>query len=164
MSVVAALSVALSWATVLAPQASAAPDTFFSYSGETPLSSIAPGTVLASRSLSYHVSGSATEVTAVQLLYRTTDSLNRPTINVTSVLKPAGGTDGGKAIAYQSYYDSLSPEHGPSRVIAGGVSFGGMIVDSEETMIRRFLGEGYTVIVADTEGQTANFAAGPEYG
>ncbi|MFI2231710.1 lipase family protein [Nocardia testacea] len=164
MSAIIAAALTLTGTAATPPRAHAAPDAFFSYTGDTPLAAIAPGTVLATRTVPYHVNGTPTAVSAVQLLYRTSDSRDRPTANLTSVLIPATGADPAKAVAYQSYYDSLAPEHSPSRVIAGQTSFGGMVFDSETTTITGFLALGYTVIVADTEGQTANFAAGPEYG
>lgn len=149
--------------TGLAPAASAT-DPFYQYSGSAPLSAIAPGTILKSRTLPYHIVGVPVPVTAVQMLYRTTDAQQRPRANVTSVLIPPGGGDPSKAISYQSAYDSLNPEHSPSRAMAGDVSFGGAINSSESGALAPFLAQGYSVIVTDTEGQTADFAAGPEYG
>jgi hypothetical protein len=148
----------------MAPQVHAAPDSFYTYTGAAPLSSFSPGTVLRTRNLSYHLVGIPTPITAVQLLYRTTDAQGRPSAGVTSVLEPPGGIDPTKAVAYQSFYDSLSPEDGPSRAIAGDVSFGGMVNTSETTTIAGLLTQRYTVIIDDTEGQRADFAAGPEYG
>ncbi|WP_084478211.1 lipase family protein [Nocardia jejuensis] len=164
LSAIAALSVATATTTVCAPPAFAASDSFYTYHGDVPLSDIEPGTVLDTRTLSYHIAGIATPVTAIQLLYRTTDAQYRPSAGVTSVLIPPGGADPARAVAYQSFYDSLDPEHGPSRSIAGDLSFGGMVVASEATLISGILAGGYTVIIADTEGPQADFAAGPEYG
>ncbi|WP_277830734.1 lipase family protein [Speluncibacter jeojiensis] len=163
-SALAAISMAAAVLTAFAPAAAAAPDSFYDYGGSAPLSSLAPGTVLQSRTLSYHVVGLPTPVAAVQLLYRTTDAEGRPVVNVTSVLKPPGGVDPSKAIAYQSFYDSLNPADSPSRAIAGDVTFGGLINGAEGPFLAPMLAQGYTVIVADTEGQKADFAAGPEYG
>ncbi|MEV0357569.1 lipase family protein [Nocardia sp. NPDC050697] len=149
----------------VAPVANAAPDnSFFAYRGQTPLAAYEPGTVLASRTLPYHLLGFATPLTAVQLLYRSTDAQGRPSANVTSVLLAPGGADPERVVAYGSAYDSLNPEHSPSRAVSGNVSFGGAIADSEAAVMGLFLAQGFTVIVPDTEGQSANFAAGPEYG
>ncbi|MFC6704530.1 lipase family protein [Flexivirga alba] len=139
-------------------------DPFFSYSGSAPLSSYEPGAVLKTRTLSYHVLGIPTPVKAVQILYRTIDAQGRPTVNVTSILKPVGGGDPSKAVAYQSYYDSGNPADGPSRAIAGDVRLGSALFDTETLMIVPLLTQGYSVIIADTEGQTADFLAAPEYG
>ena len=71
-----------------APEAQAAvppgQDPFYSYQGTTPLAGIAPGTVLKTRVLSYHVAGLPLPVRAVQLLYRSTGEIGQPTVNVTS--------------------------------------------------------------------------------
>ncbi|WP_262365592.1 lipase family protein [Gordonia sp. OPL2] len=122
-----------------------------------------PGDVLRTRTVSYRITGVPTAVTAVQIVYRTTDVKGRPTSNVTSVLKPTGPARAGAAVSYQSFYDSLDPEHSPSRSVAGSVSFGGLINNMESVFLIPLLARGYPVIVTDTEGQRANFAAGPEY-
>jgi len=143
-------------------QPAAATDSFYSYSGTTPLSSYAPGTVLKTRTLQYHVVGIPTPVTAIQLLYRTTDAQGRPSANVTSVIRSLHG-DSSKAVSYQSFYDSLNPEDSPSRAIAGDVTLGGVIANAETLFLAPLLLQGYNVVIPDTEGQTADFAAGPEY-
>ncbi|MRH88155.1 triacylglycerol lipase [Nocardia sp. SYP-A9097] len=162
VSAVAVLSLAFTAAP--APKAQAAWDSFYDYHGSTSLSDIEPGTVLATRTLAYHLAGFSMPITAVQLLFRTTDALYRPAAGVTSILLPPGGGDTTKAVAYQSFYDSLSPEHSPSRSIAGDTSLGSMVLTSETTEIAQIIARGYAVIIADTEGQQADFAAGPEYG
>lgn len=161
---VAAVSVTMAVSAGIAPAAQATTDPFYTYTDGTPLAAIEPGTVLATRSMPYHVASLPTPVTAVQLVYRTTDAQGRPTTNVTSVLKPPAGVDPTKAVAYQSFYDSMNPADSPSRAIAGDFSFGGAVNASEAQFVAVLLAQGYTVIVADTEGQNADFAAGPEYG
>jgi hypothetical protein len=154
---------------VAAPVAQAAPptpeeDPFYQYSGSAPLASIAPGTVLKTRTLSYHVVGVPLPVQAVQLLYRSTSQLGEPTVNVTSVLKPPLSIGTPQIVAYQSFYDSLNPADDPSYAISGGLSLGGAIPQVESALIGPELLAGRTVVVADTEGEQADFAAGPEYG
>ncbi|WP_367141162.1 MULTISPECIES: hypothetical protein [Streptomyces] len=97
-----------------APATNAKNDPFYIYDGSKPLSSFAPGAVLKTRTLPYHVVGIPTPVKAIQLLYRTTDAQGRPSVGVTSVVRSPGG-DGRKAVSYQSFYDSLSAADGPSR-------------------------------------------------
>src|SRR4029077_6433081 len=77
---------------------------------------------------------------------------------------PLGQTDKTKVISYQSAYDSLSRNDQPSYAIAGGLTFGGIVPNVELAVFGLFLAQGYTVVVPDTEGQRADFAAGPEYG
>jgi len=156
------------WLALMAAGARAAippeQDPFYRYEGATPLSSIPPGTVLKTRVLSYHVVGIALPIRAVQLLYRSTGEVGQPTVNVTSVLEPPLRLGIPTVVAYQSFYDSLSPQDEPSYAISGGVTLGGLIPNVESALIVPALLSGETVVVADTEGENADFAAGPEYG
>ncbi|MCY0936915.1 lipase family protein [Streptomyces sp. H34-S4] len=127
------------------------------------MSSYAPGAVLKTRTLQYHVVGIPTPVKAVQLLFRTVDAQGRPSAGVTSIVRSPNG-DNGKAVSYQSFYDSLNPADSPSRAIAGDVSLGGLIANGESLLLVPLLLAGYNVIIPDSEGQSADFAAGPEYG
>ncbi len=150
-------------------------DPFFRYSGTVPLQQYAPGDVLAVRTVPYHLLNAPTPLTAMQILYRSTDARGRPIANVTSVLRPPGA-HGDRVVSYQSAYDSLNPDDGPSRAIAGNtplltatpsggnLAIGGTAASGEGAAIAPFLALGYTVVVADTQGPTADFAAGPEYG
>ena len=88
---VAALAVAgLLGASAPAARAATGPGrgSFYDYTGSMPLARIAPGTVLKTRILSYHVAGIALPVQVVQLLYRSAGALGQPAANVTSVLEP----------------------------------------------------------------------------
>ena len=69
-----------------------------------------------------------------------------------------------KVVSYQSFYDSLNPEDSPSRSIAGGKRLPDLLPGVETALFAPFLLQGYTIIIPDTEGPKANFAAGPEYG
>jgi hypothetical protein len=150
---------------VAAPTARAAPDAFYTYSGSTPLGQLAPGTVLKTRTVSYHLLGIPVPLQVVQLLYRSTSQVGMATANVTSIVKPPIQLGPAKqVIAYQSFYDSLNPDDSPSRTIAGGLSLGGLIPDIETGLVVPELLQGRPVVIADTEGATADFAAGPEYG
>ncbi|HEY1918527.1 MAG TPA: lipase family protein [Streptosporangiaceae bacterium] len=137
---------------------------FYAYTGSRPLAQVPPGTVLKTRTLSYHVLGIPLPVQVVQLQYRSAGALGQPTVNVTSVLEPPVPLGSARAVSYQSFYDSLNPADEPSVQIAGDVTLGGLITDAESVVIAPLLLQGYTVIVPDTEGQTADFASGPEYG
>src|SRR6202000_1858457 len=139
-------------------------DPFYRYTGSTPLSSIAPGTVLKTRTLNYHVVGIPLPVTAVQLLYRANTELKEPTVNVVTVLKPPLSLGSPQVVAYQSFYDSLNPNDEPSYAISGGLTLGGVIPQVESALIGPSLLAGRYVVVDDTGGQAADFAAGPEYG
>lgn len=154
-------------AALLAPgtsSAASASDAFYKYNAS--LTGVAPGTVLRTRTVPYHIVGLPTPLKATQLLYRATDAQGRPTVNVTSVIQPSClfCLNRDKVISYQSFYDSLNPDDQPSVQIAGGLTLGGMIPQIETALFAPFLLAGYTIITSDTEGQTADFAAGPEYG
>lgn len=146
--------------------AASASDAFYKYTGSTPLSSYAPGAVLKTRVVPYHIVGLPTPLKATQLLYRATDAQQRPTVNVTTVVQPSClfCVNRDKVISYQSFYDSLNPNDQPSVQIAGGLSLTGAIPQIETVLFSPFLLAGYTMVISDTEGQTADFAAGPEYG
>lgn len=139
-------------------------DPFYSYTGSRPLAQIAPGTVLKTRSFHYHLFGFPTLLKTTQLLYRSTGQTGAPTVNVTSVISPPISFDKRKVVSYQSAYDSLNSNDEPSYAISGGLRLGGLIPNVEVAVFGAFLAEGATVIVPDTEGQRAAFAAGPEYG
>lgn len=159
-------------AAFMAPSiASAAPptpanDPFYKYTGTTPLANIAPGTVLKTRSVPYHILSLATPLKATQLLHRATDAQGRPTVNVTSVVQPACFLclNREKVISYQSFYDSLNVNDQPSYAISGGLTLGGLIPNIEAVLLAPFLLKGYSIVISDTQGQKANFAVGPEYG
>jgi hypothetical protein len=139
-------------------------DPFYSYQGTTPLADIAPGTVLKTRVLSYHVAGLPLPVRAVQLLYRSTGAIGQPTVNVTSVLEPPVSFGTPDVVSYQSVYDSLNPDDEPSYAISGGLTLGGIVPNLESALIVPALLAGEAVVVPDTEGEEADFGAGPEYG
>jgi hypothetical protein len=143
-----------------------AQDPFYSYTGATPLSQIAPGTVLKTRTLSFHLLGiPLPRIALVQLLYRSNTVYGTPTTNVTSVLLPPTPSATPHLVAYGSFYDSLDRDDEPSYTFAGApLSEGRELPSVEAAVIAPLLLAGDTVDVADTEGQAADFAAGPEYG
>lgn len=149
-----------------AASAASASDDFYKYTGSTPLSNIAPGKVLKTRTVKYHILSFATPLKATQLLYRANNARGQATVNATTVIQPSCFLclNRDKVISYQSFYDSLNPDDQPSVQIAGGLTLGGMIPQIETALFVPFLAAGYSIVVSDTQGQTANFAAGPEYG
>ncbi|HSX68724.1 lipase family protein [Nocardioides sp.] len=162
----AILAVATALAPVLLPGAATAAtgaDAFFTYSGSKPLSDYPPGSVLKTRTIPYSLAGIPTPLAVRQIVFRSTDQRGRAVAAVTSVIKPLGGSTA-KVISYQSFYDSLNPEDGPSRAIAGGTNPGGLAAHFETAMMASFLLQGFALVIPDTEGPTADFAAGPEYG
>lgn len=139
-------------------------DPFYDYDGATPLRRIEPGTVLKTRTVPYSVQGVDLPLEAVQILYRTRNTIGRPAVNVTSVVRPVVPLGEPKVISYQSFYDSLNPADQPSVAIAGGTGIGPGIANIETALFAPMLLAGFTINIPDTEGQRADFAAGPEYG
>lgn len=168
LALVAALSASVALlavpATARSAQTSPLDSSFYHYSGSTPLARIDPGTVLKTRTVAYHIAGLALPLKAVQLLYRSTNQLGKPTVAVTTVVRPAHGGSPAKVVSYQSFYDSLNPADEPSVAIAGGTGFGDGIAYVETTLFAPLLLAGYTINIPDTEGQEADFADGPVYG
>lgn len=167
LTLVGAATAALMAPSVSNAATSPADDPFYQYTGSTPLANIAPGTVLNTRVVNYQILGLSLGFKATQLLYRSTDAQMRPSVNVTTVIKPNCTffcPNKNKVVAYQSFYDSLNPADEPSWAIAGGKSFTDLIPGVETALIAPFLIAGHTVVIADTQGQNADFAAGPEYG
>lgn len=165
-----AVVVVFACAGLIAPAtASAVPrpadDPFYAYTSSTPLADLAPGTVIRSRDVSYHVAGLALPLSAKQLAYRSTNMLGEPIVASTTLIRPPGKKTVSRVVSYQSAYDSLSPSDQPSHVIAGGpATLGSAISTLESLALPAFLLNGYGVAIPDTEGPMADFAAGPEYG
>lgn len=136
---------------------------FYELDPAVDLAAAQPGDVLRQREILLHLAGLATPVRVTQLQYRTTDTQGCPEFNVTSVLHPTVPADG-RVVAYQSAYDSLNAEDGASRSLAGNFSLGGGIATAETAVMLPILQSGASVVMADTEGVDANFAAGSEYG
>lgn len=166
LTVIGAATTALITPSVSSAATSPADDPFYQYTGSTPLANIAPGTVLNTRTIDYKILGISIGLKATQLLYRSTDAQLRPAVNVTTVVKPKCVIcpNKNKVISYQSFYDSLNPADQPSWALSGGKSFTDLIPGIETALFVPFLLKGYTIVIPDTQGQKANFAAGPEYG
>ena len=161
-------TLAAATAVLLPATATAATDPFFQYADSASLADVAPGTVLRSRTISVYIAGIKTRLNATQIVYRSTDAMMRPAANVTTIFTPdcsqVSCANKNKVISYQSFYDSLNPEDGPSRAYAGGKRLPDLLPAVETVLFGSYVKKGYTVVISDTEGQKANFAAGPEYG
>ncbi|GAB4010699.1 lipase family protein [Nocardioides ultimimeridianus] len=148
-----------------APRTSPLSSPFYNYSGSTPLRDLKPGTVLKTRTVPYSIQGLALPLQATQILYRTRNQVGRAVVNVTTVVKPVVPVSPTpKVLSYQSFYDSLNPADEPSAAIAGASGLGAGNANVETLVFAPALLAGYTINIPDTEGQKADFAAGPEYG
>jgi pimeloyl-ACP methyl ester carboxylesterase len=151
-----------------AAQAAATPvlpsqDPFYTYTGSTPLSQIAPGTVLKERRVSLSIEGLTVPVSTVQVLYRTTGEEGQPTATVTTIIKPLISFIGTKIVAYQTAYDALGPECDPSYTLQGG-NPSDSTAQEEELAMAAYLLAGFIVTVPDYEGTNLDWGAGQESG
>ncbi|MBO1766997.1 lipase family protein [Allobranchiibius sp. GilTou38] len=137
---------------------------FYSYTGARTLASFAPGTVLKSRTITYHVQGIATPVQVTQLLYRTRTQTGQAVANVTSVIHSPVPDVTHKVVTYNSFYDSLNVADSPSRSIAGSTSPGAQTFAEEQLAFTSLLSAGHDVNVPDFEGQVPHYTVGPENG
>src|ERR1700678_3451433 len=123
-------------------------DPFYTYSGSTPLSQIAPGTVLNERSVSLVIEGLTVPVSTEQVLYRTTGEAGQPTVTVTTIIRPLLSLTGTKIVAYQMAYDALGSECDPSYTLQGG-NTADSTGQEEAAAITAYVLAGFTVTVPD---------------
>jgi hypothetical protein len=133
-------------------------DPFYRWSGSLVHSS--PGTILRSRTIAYSgdFDGAYTPVRATQLLYATTDELGCRTVSVVTVFQPldvaAAAT---RLISYQTSYDALGARCDPSYTLETGT-------EGERGFIMDYVTTGYTVVMADYEGEDAAYGVGQQSG
>jgi acetyl esterase/lipase len=167
--VVALLSFGLGAATpgiAAANRTLPAHDTFYKYSGHTPLGKLKPGTVLKTRAITLAVGPLATPVSATQLLFRTTDQLGRPIADVTTVIAPVPVPVLPRVVGYLSFYDGLGAKCDPSYTLAGGDAGGATDsqAEEEELLMAFYVANGWIVTVPDYEGEHQHWMAGRESG
>ena len=108
-----------------------------------------PGAVLRIRKAPGNLTSLATSCAAAyNILYRTTNSLYKPTWAVTTVFVPQ--TKSPALLSYQHFYDSVYLDASPSYAMYSGVYFDVQVA----------LTKGYFVNVPDYEGPLASFSAG----
>jgi len=138
-------------------------DPFYTYTGSTPLSEIAPGTVLKERPITMVINGLSTTYSAEQVLYRTSGELGQATATVATIIKPLVSAGSTKLISYQTFYDALGSECDPSYTLQGGnESYQDAQIDA--ALMTDYLNAGYTVVNSDYEGENLDWGAGQESG
>lgn len=155
--------VALAAAPALASSGPVPPagDPFYTYTGS--LTRIAPGTVLRSRTVAIAQSGTATPMSAMQVLYRTTGQYGQPTATITTIIQPAASTGTAEIVSYQTAYDALGAQCDPSYTLQGG-NPSDSTAQAELQAILAYVRAGDTVVVPDYEGERLDWAAGQESG
>lgn len=130
------------------------------YSAPENFTLASPGTVLRSRiapgnlTTVYNVSS-----IAYNILYRTTDSLYKPSWAVTTVLVPSNRTSTKSLLSYQIPYNTADVDHSPSYGLHYELSLGLV-----QTDINTALSYGWYVNVPDFEGPSASFGLGVQEG
>jgi hypothetical protein len=150
-------------------------DPFYDYTDAAALKNLKNGAIIRTRSFPWTMSvpGFSRTLNVVQILYRTTDAQEKPTTNVTTLIRSIVGSTR-CLVSYQSAYDSLNPLDSPSvsikKASAPGFKFPAdtLSTDSLSIMMRievplfanLLSATGCNVIIPDTEGQNAAFAHG----
>lgn len=122
------------------------------YTAPPNFESAAPGEILRMRPTRGNLTDLVTNSTeSYNLLYRTTDSLYRPTWAVTTLFIPSNTASGAnRLLSYQIAYDSSFIDASPSYALYAG----------PQDDITLALGQGWYVNVPDYEGPLAAFTAG----
>ncbi|MGA9870692.1 MAG: lipase family protein [Rhodococcus sp. (in: high G+C Gram-positive bacteria)] len=116
--------------------------------------STTPGTALATRTVT--VGPLLTPVSSTQILFRTTDSKDRPVAGATTVIVPAAPWTGAgtrPVVAYNMAIDSLGHTCAPSWTLPRGIA-------PEIAAVQLFLAKNYAVVVTDHQGPRQAYAAG----
>ena len=135
-------------------------DPFYAY--HHPLTHVAPGTVLKTRTIALGGTSAGEPTEATQVLYRTTGELGQPTVTVATIIRPLspGPT---KILSYQTAYDALGDQCDPSYTMQKG-SRPYSLGSSEESVILSYVKAGDTAVVSDYEGERLDWIAGQESG
>jgi hypothetical protein len=128
-------------------------DPFYKWSGS--LAHDAPGTILRTRTIAFAEGRATTPVKTTQLLYLTTDELGCRTVSVVTVFRPLGkaASTATRLFAYETSYDALGAQCDPSYTLEAGT-------EGETGFIKSYVNSGYTVLMADYEGEDAAYGVG----
>ncbi|MFI7003819.1 lipase family protein [Nocardia sp. NPDC050175] len=130
----------------------------------------APGAILRSREVHLAVlTALPLNVRSWQLLYRTTDLNEQPTVAVTTIILPAGADPNRSRplVSLQFYYDSASNDCSPSYVLQQGSGLAGLEgihSQSELIAIAGLISQGWAISVPDYEGLDGHLTVPKEPG
>nr|WP_254206976.1 lipase family protein [Nocardia alni] len=127
----------------------------------------APGAILRSRKVRIGLLGVVPQqVSAWQLLYRSTDMHGDPEAAITTVLLPLGADPEAERplLAFESAVDATAEQGAPSYALRLGAFAPGSITQLEWMLIANALERGWAVSIADHEGPHGNFGAPREPG
>ena len=134
-----------------------ATDPFYKWSGS--LAHDAPGTILRTRTIAFAVGRTNTPMKTAQLLYVTTDELGCRTVSVVTVFQPLDepASTPTRLFSYQTSYDALGAQCDPSYTLEAGT-------EGETGIVRDNVAAGYTMVMADYEGEDAAYGVGQQSG
>jgi hypothetical protein len=113
-----------------------------------------PGTILRTRTIAFAAVRANAPMKTTQLLYVTTDELGCRTVSVVTVFKPLDGKAAAtKVLSYQTSYDALGAQCDPSYTLEAGT-------EGEPGFIGDNVAAGYTVVMADYQGEDAAYGVG----
>ncbi|WP_040829332.1 lipase family protein [Nocardia jiangxiensis] len=131
------------------------------------LTRYAPGAILRSRAVRIGLFGLVPQqVSAWQLLYRSTDMNGEPEAAITTVLLPADADPDVERplLAFESAIDATAEQCAPSYALRLGAFAPGSITQLEWMLVAGALRRGWAVGIADHEGPHGNFGAPREPG
>ncbi|GAB3475768.1 lipase family protein [Amycolatopsis cihanbeyliensis] len=166
----AVLAVIMACTVAAAPAGAAAPpepgnDPF--YQPPAGFESTEPGTVLRSRPVDLAAFALLPQkVQAWQLLYRTTDTQDRPQATVTTVLLPWGAKPDRSRplLSYQVAEDSAAAHCAPSYQWRQGAGNDNIVTQAEILLVDAAVKQGWAVTVPDYEGPDSAYVAGKQAG
>jgi hypothetical protein len=128
-------------------------DPFYKWSGS--LARDAPGTILRTRTIAFAEREADTPMRTIQLLYVTTDELGCRTVSVVTVFHPLheSASAATRLFSYQTSYDALGAQCDPSYTLKAGT-------EGEPGFIMSYVNSGYTVVMADYQGEDAAYGVG----
>lgn len=134
------------------------------YSAPARYADKAPGAILRSRRVQLAAFAALPQkVQAWQVLFRSTDYAGKPTVAVTTLLRPAGVTP--KAvISYQVAEDASAPQCAPSYVMRPAAAPGEAVNQAEIAIIDAAVADGFAVSMPDYEGVGGDFGAARQPG
>jgi hypothetical protein len=132
-------------------------DPFYKWSGS--LVHDAPGTILRTRTIAFAEGRATTPMKTTQILYVTTDELGCRTVSVVTVFQPLDepSSTPTRLFSYQTSYDALGAQCDPSYTLKAGT-------EGETGFIRDNVAAGYTMVMADYEGEDAAYGVGQQSG
>lgn len=132
-------------------------DPFYAQPNQFP--SVARGTILASRQVSYEVDGTSMPNQSWQLKFASCDAYQHPIAAVATIVKPTAAMPGTEPMLVEAFAeDALAARCAPSHALTGDTEDSNE--DLESAIPTEFLAVGWTVLFPDYEGPQSEFSVG----